>query len=122
MVTWALQHPYLTAFLVFVALRVLWVWGQAVRRQERIVKVEPPPPLQSTVTVEQVCPRCRAREQEGPLDRTLREIQEGVVRVERVERVCPRCWTKADEDGARSEINASLDRTEAIIKRWDKGN
>jgi hypothetical protein len=44
------------------------------------------------------------------------------VRVERVERVCPRCWTKADEDGARSEINASLDRTEAIIKRWDKGN
>jgi len=77
MAEWALTHPWLTFVLVLVALRVLWVWGQAIRRQERIVKVEPPPPLQSTVKVEQVCPRCREREHESPLDRTLREIQEG---------------------------------------------
>jgi len=89
MATWALAHPYLTAFLVFAALRVAWVWGQAVRRQERVVRVEPPPPLRSIIRVERVCPRCRTTEE-------------------------------LDED--RSAIEASFTRTEAIIKRWDKGN
>ena len=89
MAAWALAHPWLTFFLAAMALRVAWVWGQAVRRQERVVRVEPPPPLQSTI---------------------------------RVERVCPRCQTTDELDEDRSAIEASLTRTEAIIKRWDKGN
>jgi len=60
-VTWATDHWVLTFILAWGALGVLRVWGEAVRKRVRIVRVEPPPPLQSNVTIEQVCPRCGDR-------------------------------------------------------------
>lgn len=76
MAEWALQHPWMTFILLLIALRVAWVWGQAVRKRERIVRIEPPPPLRSTVKVEQVCPRCRSRE--SAVDDVLDRIDAGV--------------------------------------------
>ena len=63
MLEWTLQHPWMTFILVAMALQVALVWGQAMRKRERIIRIDPPPPMQSIVRVEHVCPRCQAIEE-----------------------------------------------------------
>jgi len=79
MAEWAVQNPWLTFFLVLAALRIAWAAIDmlkvvALRKRERVVRFEGPGPIDSTVTVKQMCPRCRAVDLRVP-DQTVEKVK-----------------------------------------------